>query len=225
MEQNPPCPTDAATRADAAAFVALMTPVVKVWLSEIGIEAANHGIQVFGGHGYVREWGMEQILRDIRIVSLYEGANGIQALDLVARKLPMEKGRMVQHLFRPIEDLIAEHSDNAALAETIKPLEKLFGTLKRATAVLTEAGATDPDALAAGSMDYLKILSLTALGFVWTKMVITAETDTSFPQEQRDGKRAMARFFFARVSPQADSHMAALEAGPDTLMELADASV
>lgn len=216
---------DAATRADAAAFVALMTPVVKVWLSEIGIEAANHGIQVFGGHGYVREWGMEQILRDIRIVSLYEGANGIQALDLVARKLPMEKGRMVQHLFRPIEDLIAEHSDNAALAETIKPLEKLFGTLKRATAVLTEAGATDPDALAAGSMDYLKILSLTALGFVWAKMVITAETDTSFPQEQRDGKRAMARFFFARVSPQADSHMAALEAGPDTLMELADASV
>lgn len=216
---------DADRRAEANAFVALMTPVVKVWLSDAGIEAANLGMQVFGGHGYIREWGMEQILRDIRIVALYEGANGIQALDLVARKLPMENGRMIRHLYGPIEELIATHRDDPSLEDVIVPLEWMLDTLKRATDQLQTASVADRDALGAGSMDYLRIVALTALAQVWVSMAIEAERGTAASDGMRKGKRAMARFFFTRVAPQAQFYLAALEAGPGPLMELADASI
>lgn len=216
---------DAEIRREADALVALMTPVVKVCLTDGGAEAANTGIQVFGGHGYIREWGMEQILRDIRITSLYEGANGIQALDLVARKLPMEGGQMIQHLYRPIEQLIADHQSNPDLSPIVARLERSLETLKEATDSLMNQGGNDPDALGAGSMDYLRIVALTALGFVWTRMAVQAHSNADFASAQRDGKRAMADFFFAKVWPAAASHLEALKAGPEPLMALADAQV
>jgi hypothetical protein len=211
---------DPVERARAEAFVALMTPVVKTWLSDNGSEAANLGVQVFGGHGYIREWGMEQLVRDIRILQIYEGANGIQALDLVARKLPMEGGRMLRHLTDPIDDFLGGCSDKPEFGEFIAPLRRSRERLDRATAVMLDKAASDPDELGAASMDYLKIVGYLTQSFVWAKMAIAAQEQYTANPEFYGSKLATARFFFARMLPMADAHLAALEAGAAPIMSL-----
>ncbi|HAQ00775.1 MAG TPA: acyl-CoA dehydrogenase, partial [Rhodospirillum rubrum] len=140
---------DPATRAEAGEFVALMTPVVKALLTDLGSEATNLGVQVFGGHGYIREHGMEQYIRDCRITQIYEGTNGIQALDLVGRKLPENAGRNLRRFFHPVADYIEARLDDDTLAEFVGPLAKTFVRLQQATAQVARVGMTKPAEAAA----------------------------------------------------------------------------
>ena len=123
-----------------------MTPIAKAAFTDIALEAANLGIQVYGGHGYIREHGMEQYARDARITQIYEGTNGIQALDLVGRKLPAHMGRYLRRFFHPVQNYIDENMNDAALKEFVEPLAKAFGRLQRATGWVAQEGLRDPEA-------------------------------------------------------------------------------
>ncbi|OAH44666.1 acyl-CoA dehydrogenase [Sphingobium yanoikuyae] len=208
---------DAATRADADALVALMTPIVKVWLSENGFEAANLGVQTLGGHGYIREWGLEQLVRDVRVVQIYEGANGVQALDLVARKLPMENGALLRHLTDPIEAFLAENARDDTLVEFLLPLSESLARLRRATAAMAELAGDDRDELGAASTDYLKIAGYAAQTYVWAVAAKASTARLDANPAFHAAKLNTARFFMARILPFAEAHLAALRSGGRTM--------
>jgi alkylation response protein AidB-like acyl-CoA dehydrogenase len=134
-------------------LVALLIPVYKAFASDAGFECANLGVQVYGGHGYIREHGMEQYVRDARITQIYEGANGIQALDLVGRKLPAHMGRYLRRFFHPVADYIEAHREDQALGEFIPPLAKAYGRLQRASAWIAQSGLRDADEAGAAASD------------------------------------------------------------------------
>ena len=212
---------DAAERDAAEDPVALMTPVLKSHLTDAGFEAANLGVQVMGGHGYIREQGMEQLVRDARIAQIYEGANGIQALDLVGRKLPMHNGRLLRRFFHPVDNFIAEHKDVAEMQEFVLPLAKALGKLQQATVLIAQRGLRNPDEAGAAASDYLKLFALTASAFMWARMVKVslpklAGEETWFYK----GKLATARFFMSRILPETSSLLTIISAGAKPLMEL-----
>lgn len=211
---------DAATRQAADGFVALMTPVVKAAFTDFGFETAVLSQQVFGGHGYIREWGMEQFVRDARITQIYEGTNGVQAMDLASRKLPMEEGMLAPRFFALIrQDLQAASRATGAetiAAATAQSLERL----ERTTAHLL-ANAADPAEAGAAATDYLRLFALTALGWCWTKMTVSALTAGPDAAPAIRRKPALAEFYAARILPQTLSLEAAILNGPATLLALA----
>lgn len=206
---------DADERSAADGFVALLTPVVKAAFTDFGFETAVMSQQVFGGHGYIREWGMEQFVRDARITQIYEGTNGVQAMDLAGRKLPMEGGMLAPRFFALIRADLATCSGMAVAQATGEALARL----ERATAYLLEHAA-DPAEAGAAATDYLRLFALTSLGWCWTKMAAAALAagDTAAPAIAR--KPALADFFAARILPQTIALEAAILAGPSTLMAL-----
>jgi len=209
---------DAATRQEADDFVALLTPVIKAFLSDMGWEATSLGMQVLGGHGYVREWGMEQYVRDAKIAQIYEGTNGIQALDLVGRKMPAHAGRYLRRFFHPVLAWIEAHAEDAALGEFVLPLSKTFGRLQQATAEIARTGQANPFEAGAAATDYLKLFGLTALAFVWAR---TAEI--ALPKAANDpfysAKLTTARFFMQKLLPMTGALSASIQAGGATLRE------
>ncbi len=216
---------DPAARQEAEDSVALLTPIVKALFTDLGSEAANLGMQVLGGHGYIREWGLEQFVRDARIAQIYEGTNGVQALDLVGRKLPAHAGRYLRRFFHPVLAYIEAAGEDEAMAEFILPLSKAFGRLQQCTAEVARRGMSDPFEAGAAATDYLRLFGLTALGYVWARMaqVALAHQDGEDAAFYR-AKLATARFFFARILPQTSSLAAALMAGGETLRALEDAA-
>ena len=211
---------DAERRASADDLVALMTPIVKAMLTDQGFNAANDGVQIYGGHGYIREWGMEQLIRDARITQIYEGTNGIQALDLVGRKLPMGTGRLARRFFHPVAAYLEAASVKPGMAEFVTPLAKAFGRLQQATLWLGKAGTANPDEAGAAASEYLRMFGLVAIGFMWARMAETAlasKTDT-FCATKLD----TARFYMARVLPETGSLLASLSAGSATVMALSE---
>ncbi len=214
---------DEARRQKAEDLAALMTPVIKAFSTDKGFDSANLGIQVFGGHGYVTEHGMEQFARDARIAQIYEGTNGIQALDLVGRKLPMHDGRLLKTFFAMLDDFIAQHEDNEAYAEFILPLTKATGGLKQTSMWLATAGRENPDHVGAAAVDYLHIFGLVTVAWMWTKMAITAiEQDPDGADEFYQGKIATARFYMAKLLPHVYGHMQTAMSGSDSLMTYPD---
>jgi alkylation response protein AidB-like acyl-CoA dehydrogenase len=161
---------DAARRKEAEDLVALMTPVVKAMLTDHGFSAANDAVQVHGGHGYIREWGVEQLARDARITQIYEGTNGIQALDLVGRKMPIGMGRLARRFFHPVQAYIDKRMANPFTAQAIGPLAKAFGRLQQTTLWLGKAGVSNPEEGAAAATEYLRMFGLVAIGFMWARM-------------------------------------------------------
>ena len=212
---------DAEIRAAADDLVGLLTPVIKAFFTDYGSEACNLCLQVLGGHGYISEWGMEQLVRDVRISQLYEGANGIHALDLVGRKLPMHGGRLVQRYLDCVDEFLTENEGNAELEEFLAPVEDAFGRLKEATEWIQDAAARDPEEIGATSYDYLRLMALTALGHMWARAA-----KVSLPKVAGDNsgfyeaKLATARFFMKRLLPQTTSLAETLAAGSDCLMSL-----
>ncbi len=205
---------DVGERAKADNLVALLTPVVKAGFSDMGFESAVQAQQVFGGHGYVREWGMEQFVRDARIAQIYEGTNGVQAMDLVSRKLGMSEGVVAESFFAIVEvDLAAAAEVEPAIRVAAATTEAL-GILREATSALRGA---DSSALGAAAVDYLRLFLLVSLGWMWTRMAAAAAVDMSLYGD----KVALANFYAARVLPQARGLAAAVSAGPDTLTALA----
>jgi len=209
---------DAGTRQAADDLVALMTPIVKSVLTDIGHEAANLGVQVWGGHGYIRDNGMEQLARDARITQIYEGTNGIQALDLVGRKLGLHTGRLLRQFFHPVGDYVETASAKPEMAEFALPLAKVFARLQQTTAFVAELGLKDPEAGAAVAPDYLKLFGFTAFAYLWARMA-----EVALAKEAGDNtgfykaKLATARFFMERLLPEHAASFAAIMAGKGAL--------
>ena len=212
---------DGQRRQEADDLVALMTPIIKSFFTDHGFDAANMGVQVHGGHGYIRETGVEQLVRDARIAQIYEGANGIQALDLVGRKLPQHAGRLLRRFFHPVSQFIEAEMENAAMQEFVLPLAKSFARLQQATIWVAEQGLKKPDQAAAASADYLRMFALVALGYMWAR---TAKVVTGKQEGETNGfhaaKLATARFYMAKVLPETSSLFATITAGADVIMDV-----
>ncbi|HET8707457.1 MAG TPA: acyl-CoA dehydrogenase C-terminal domain-containing protein [Pseudomonadales bacterium] len=209
---------DAAVRKAADNKVALLTPVAKAYFSDKGLEGCVLGQQVFGGHGYVREWGMEQLVRDVRIAQIYEGTNGIQAFDLLGRKIGRTQGAMLQPFVDEIENYIAAQQGNAALVEFLPELSAALNRLKTATAYVLNSSKTDANEFSAACVEYLHLFGLVSYAHMWALMVEVAAPKAADPFYA--DKVAVARFFYKRLLPQAASLQAAIEAGSASMMSL-----
>ena len=217
---------DPEVRQAADDLVALMTPIVKAYFTDEGFNNAHLGIQCMGGHGYIAEWGMEQLLRDARITLLYEGTNGVQALDLIGRKLPSHFGRLLRRFFHPAMAFIEEHQTDQELAEFVLPFAKAFSRLQQVTLHVAQQGLKNPDEAGAASVDYLRLFALVVLAYMWVQMVKVAKGkladgangDASF----YEAKIATARFFMAKILPENSALFAKIMAGGDTLMSFED---
>jgi butyryl-CoA dehydrogenase len=204
-------------------FVQLMTPIVKAFLTDYGFEVTNMGLQIHGGHGYIRETGVEQYVRDARITQIYEGANGIQALDLVGRKLPAHTGRYLRSFFHPVQSWIEEQSVNTELQSFVLPVAKAFGRLQLATGHIAQAGLGNPDEGGAAASEYLRLFGLVALGYLWARMAqISIEKQGGDDNAFYAAKIITARFFMERVLPQTGALFAAIMSGSNTMMEFPD---
>ncbi len=210
-------------RQSADDLVSLITPVIKGYLTDKGFEAAVLGQQVFGGHGYIREHGMEQFVRDARIAQIYEGTNGIQAMDLVGRKLAKDGGRAVRALFAALGDDIAAAKAAGDPAGMGAALEPAVGELQRATMWLAQNGMADPDNAGAGAYSYMKLMGLVVLGWMWLKMVQVSgplAANGSADREFHEAKLITARFYADRELPLAASLRKQVEAGAEAVMKL-----
>ena len=200
---------DAEARRDADELVQLMTPIIKAFLTDRGFEAANLAVQVHGGHGYIAEHGMEQLVRDARIAQLYEGTNGIQALDLVGRKLGLHTGRLLRHFFHPATAFVEAHQNDEALKEIVMPLAKALGKLQQATLVIAQKGLGDPEEAAAVATDYLKMFGLVAVGYMWAMMaekaLAKAGDDANGDARYYANKVKTARFYMYKLLPESAS--------------------
>ena len=211
---------DAERREAADDLVALMTPIVKSMLTDLGFSAANDAMQVFGGHGYIRENGMEQLARDARITQIYEGTNGIQALDLVGRKLPMGTGRLARRFFHPVAADLERMAGAPAMMDLIMPMAKAFGRLQQATLWLGKAGTANPDDAGAAATEYLRMFGLVAIGYMWCRMAETAQANSA--DSFNAAKLASARFYMAKMLPETGSLLSSITTGSASVMALAE---
>ena len=202
----------------------LMTPIIKGVLTDKGFEHAVMAQQVYGGHGYIEEWGMSQFVRDARIAMIYEGANGIQALDLVGRKLGLNGGRAVQAFFKEVGDFCEENRSNEAMAPLTKPLKKGLNDLQAATLWLVQNGMSNPDNAGAASTDYMHLFGLVALGYMWGQMARTAQGKLAAGANGSaafyETKLVTARYYMERVMPETSAHLARLSTGAEAMMAL-----
>jgi alkylation response protein AidB-like acyl-CoA dehydrogenase len=211
--------TDPLRREAAGELVSLLTPIVKAHLTDLGSECANLGVQVLGGHGYIREHGMEQLIRDARICQIYEGTNGIQAMDLVGRKLAQRAGRLLRHFFHPVSLYLSENANNEELAAFIAPLAKVFGRLQQATGMLAQRGLKNPDEAAAAASEYLRLFALVAMAYLWCRAVEAAQRGGAQSDNFYRAKLSTARFFYERILPQSGALFAAIMGGAGAINE------
>lgn len=218
---------DEKTRKEADEFVQLMTPIVKALFTDIGFESANIAVQVHGGHGFIWETGVEQYVRDARICQIYEGTNGIQALDLVGRKLPQDMGRLLRRFFHPVGAEIEADMETEDLAEFVLPLAKAFAKLQQATAIIAQKGMKDPEEAGAAATDYLRLFGLVALGWMWLRMVKAAQARLVAGEGNAaflEAKIRTARFYMAKLLPQTNALFVIIMAGSSPLMEMDEAA-
>ncbi|MCD1266641.1 acyl-CoA dehydrogenase [Shinella sumterensis] len=216
---------DEAERQAADDILGLMTPILKGVLTDKGFDHAVMAQQVFGGHGYIEEHGMSQYVRDARIAMIYEGANGIQALDLVGRKLGMNGGRAVMALFKEIGDFCEENRSDEKLAPFTKGLKKGLNDLQASTMWFMQNAMAKPDNAGAGSTDYMHLFGLVVIGYMWAKIAKAAEAGLAGGAGEREdflkNKLVTAKFFMERLMPETALRKTRIEAGADTVMELA----
>jgi alkylation response protein AidB-like acyl-CoA dehydrogenase len=224
MERLPESPE----RTEAEDFVALMTPVVKALFTDLGFEAANLGLQTYGGHGFIVDHGMEQFVRDARIAMIYEGTNGVQALDLVGRKIPANMGRSLRRFFHPVSEFIEQYGTDPEIGGLVQPFAKAFGALQLATGFIAQKSFADPEEAGAASSEYLRMLGLVALGFMWVRMAQVAAA--KLPAAEGDdaafyrAKRATATFYVERILPQVGALWFSIKAGKASMMALEEAA-
>jgi alkylation response protein AidB-like acyl-CoA dehydrogenase len=209
---------------DADGLISLMTPVVKGFLTDKGFESATAAQQVYGGHGYIEEWGMSQFARDARIAMIYEGANGVQALDLVGRKLAQDGGKHVMAFFEMIKTFIKENEDNAALkGDFLDPLKAASKDLQAAGMYFMQNGMKNPNNALSGSYDFMHMMGHVCLGLMWARMAKASlealdagASDTAFYET----KIATGRYYMARQLPATGMHLARINTGAETVMAL-----
>ena len=210
---------------DAAAegLVSLMIPVIKGFLTDKGFEMAVQAQQVFGGHGYIEEWGMSQFARDARIAMIYEGANGVQALDLVGRKLAQDGGRHVMAFFETVKAECKAHDADPRMAGLVDPLKAASKQLQQAGMFFSANGMKNPNAALAGSYDFMHMMGHVCLGLMWVRMAKAAYVALDAGGGDRDfleAKIATARFYMARQLSACGMHLARIESGAETVMAL-----
>ncbi|HKC04044.1 MAG TPA: acyl-CoA dehydrogenase C-terminal domain-containing protein [Sphingomicrobium sp.] len=214
---------DETERQQADDLLGLLTPVIKGYLTDKGFDAAVNAQQVFGGHGYIREHGMEQFVRDARITQIYEGTNGIQAMDLVGRKLPKDGGRAVRLFFETVGRDIADAKNAGDPGGVAAALEPALADLQGATIWLAQHAVADPDNAGAGAYAYMELMGLVALGWMWIKMAAASSralADGDADKEFHESKLTTARFFALRELPMTSGLRRKIEAGAETLMKI-----
>ncbi|MEJ2043606.1 MAG: acyl-CoA dehydrogenase C-terminal domain-containing protein [Reinekea sp.] len=214
---------DEETRKEADELLSFLTPIAKAFLSEVGTEAANHGVQVFGGHGFIKEWGMEQIVRDNRIAQLYEGTTGIQALDLLGRKVLMSQGEALKRFTKIVHKFCKAQEGN----EELKPLVEKLAALNKEWGELTMQigmkSMQNRDEVGAASVDYLMYSGYVTLAYYWLLMASVAQEKLAAGTDEADfyhAKIKTAQFYFARILPRTESHKIMALAGGETMMAL-----
>jgi alkylation response protein AidB-like acyl-CoA dehydrogenase len=207
-------------RKQASDLLSFLTPIMKAFMTETGYESANHGVQIFGGHGYIQEWGMEQIVRDARISMLYEGTTGIQALDLLGRKVLMSQGELLKNFTKIIHQFIKLEADNTDMVEFTAPLATLNQQWGDITMEIGMKAMQNQDEVGAASVDYLMYSGYVSLAYFWARSakvalekLATGEGDQAFYQAKVD----TAKFYYARILPRTLSHAAMIQAGNSTL--------
>ncbi len=214
--------------AEAEALVSLLTPVLKGFLTDKGFEMAVQAQQVYGGHGYIEEWGQSQFVRDARIAMIYEGANGIQALDLVGRKLAANGGRPMMGLIEEIKRFIKDNEADAVLKDGfLEPLKAASKDMQSAAMVFMQSGMKNPNMALAGSYDFMHLMGHVCLGFMWARMAKAARAALAKGAEDRDfyeTKLSTGRYYMARQLPATKMHLARIESGAEPVMALEDAA-
>ena len=216
--------TDEEQRKAADSMLAFLTPIAKAFMTETGFEAANHGVQIFGGHGYISEHGMEQNVRDSRISCLYEGTTGIQALDLLGRKILMTQGETLKGFTKVVHKFIKTNEENAELKEFVAPLAEINKEWGDITMKVGMAAMKDREEVGAASVDYLMYSGYACLAYFWADMArLAAEKIAAGTTEEAfyRAKIQTARFYFARILPRTRTHVAAMLSGADNLMDMA----
>ena len=212
--------TDDAVKEDAADLVALLTPIVKAFITDNAWISTSHCLQVFGGHGYVREWGMEQFVRDARINMIYEGTNTIQSLDLLGRKVLLDKGKKLKKLVLLVQQLIEKEGGDAAMLEFINPLADLGEKLTKLTTELGLKSFTNPDEVGAAAVDYLRVIGHLVFAYFWTRMARVALNHQAEDDPFYRAKLATARFYFAYLLPETAALIRSARAGVKPLMAM-----
>ncbi|TWI56791.1 hypothetical protein IQ22_01243 [Pseudomonas duriflava] len=205
---------DEQARSRAESMVALLTPVAKAFLTDLGLETCVHGQQIFGGHGYIREWGQEQLVRDVRITQIYEGTNGIQALDLMGRKVVGSGGSLYRILADEVYAYVS--SLDEGMSEFATPLRQAMENLDALTEWVITQAKTSPNEIGAASVEYLHVFGYTVYAYLWARMVQAAQGES----DAHVAKRATARFFYTRLLPRIHSLTATVKAGSDVLYGL-----
>jgi alkylation response protein AidB-like acyl-CoA dehydrogenase len=216
--------TDEAERKTADGLLAFLTPIAKAFMTETGFEAANHGVQIFGGHGFIAEHGMEQNVRDSRISCLYEGTTGVQALDLLGRKVLMTQGEALKGFTKVVHRFCKAHEGNEALREFVEPLAKLNQEWGELTMKIGMAALKDREEVGAASVDYLMYSGYACLAYFWADMArVAAEKLAASTEEDAfyKAKLQTARFYYARILPRTRAHVGAMLSGADNLMAMA----
>jgi hypothetical protein len=219
LEKHSP---DEKVREKAGDYLALLTPIVKAYFTARGFENVSNAVQVHGGSGYVEETGLAQFLRDCRITMIYEGANGIQALDLVGRKLAMNGGRPMMTFLAEIDEFVGAREDKASLAPFVQGLKTSKGHLQEATEWLMNNALSNFDHAGAVSADYLMLFGHVCLGYVWAQMAETAQEkiDAGSTDPFYATKLATGRYFVARTLPETAAYLAKVKTGADPVMAL-----
>jgi len=211
---------DAHVREKAEDRMTLLTPVIKAFLTDRGFKCASDALQLHGGTGYTREQGVEQFVRDCRIALIYEGTNGIQALDLVGRKLAANGGRAVFGFFSDLEEFVAANEADPRMKPYVEGLQSATAQLKEATMWLMQNGMSNFDNAGASSHDYLQLFGLTAFALMWAKMAKAALEREGTGDAFYTNKLATARYFFERVLPDVTAHLAKVKTGAAPVMAL-----
>ncbi|RTR05253.1 acyl-CoA dehydrogenase C-terminal domain-containing protein [Halomonas nitroreducens] len=207
----------------AETLLGLLTPIVKAFLTEVGFEATNEGVQVFGGHGFIQEWGMEQLVRDARITRLYEGTTGIQALDLLGRKVLMNQGETLKVFTKEIHKFCQAEAANPAMAEFVRPLAKLNTEWGELTMGVGMKAMGDREEVGAASVDYLMYSGYVTLAYLFARAVKQARSALDAGSEDAAFYRTKvntARFYFERLLPRTRAHAQMIQAGAESLMAL-----
>lgn len=214
--------TDAAARQDAADLVALLTPVAKAFMTDNGYTATNMGMQVLGGHGFIREWGMEQLVRDCRISQIYEGTNGIQAIDLLGRKVLMDQGQKLRKFTKMVHKFCEANAGDAQLKEFVEPLSALNKQIAEITMNIGMAAMMNKDEAGAAATDYLRLIGHLTYGYFWAWMarVAAGKAEGSAEAAFYNAKISTARFYFSKLFPETQSLIVTLKAGAKPLMAL-----
>ncbi|GJD84541.1 acyl-CoA dehydrogenase C-terminal domain-containing protein [Methylobacterium haplocladii] len=214
---------DEKERRTADDLLGLLTPVVKGVLTDKGFANAVEAQQMFGGHGYIEEWGMSQFVRDARIAMIYEGANGIQAMDLIGRKLPKDGGRAMMTFLGEVQGFIKDHDEDAALKSFTGPLQAGVNDLQAATMWLMQNAMAKPDHAGAGATDYMHLLGLVAIGYMWGRIAKAAATKAAEGGDaaRMEARLATGRFYMERMLPETALRLIRIKAGSETTMALA----